>query len=255
VFLEDFADVVGSDVEVLLDFGDGGVFLVLHLLMDFAEVREVELALVGGAVLGDLPEGEGGDGVDAGVGSGVVGDVLAHLDHGEFLELADLAAGADSHDEVLGLDDGDEVDPALEHGVHLFNQVLPDLDVHAQHLAQVELLEVALLLEARTVDGVGGHVLEGEDVLVPLPLDLLLLPVFLLHLRLLLHHLLLALHLLLVLLHDLEDGEETRSGCVDDVLVQLQHEAAVPYELPPLLEVLVEVGFLLQLDAASCQTG
>ena len=113
--LENLPDIIRSDIEVFLHPGNGGIFLLLHLLVNLAEVEEGELALVAVAVLAHLPEGKGGDGVDASVRSGVVGDVLAHFDHGQFLEFAYFPASADPHDQVLGLYDRHEVYLALQH--------------------------------------------------------------------------------------------------------------------------------------------
>ena len=247
--LEHLPHVFGRHVEALLNLAGLDV-LILHLLVVLADLCKDDLVLVEEAVLADLPEGDGGDGVDADVELSGLDDALAHLDHGALLLHLDLAFAADADDHVLGLHDGHEVDLELEHDVHLLYQVLPVLQRQPDHLRDVELLEVVLLLEAGRVDGVAGHVLDGEDVLVLLPLLLLaLLGELLPELVALLAVVVLA----LLLVHDAEDGEVAGGGDVADVLVELEDEAAIGDDLAPLLEGLVEVGLLLQLDAAVVQ--
>ena len=63
-----------------------------------------------------------------------------------------------------------------------------------------------------------------------------------------------SLRLTSFLTHYLEDGEEARSGNIDDVLVEFEHEAAISNNLPSLFEALIEIGLLLQFDAPVIQS-
>lgn len=247
--LEHFPHVLWSDVEALLDFADLHL-LLLHLLVVLADLRQHDLVPVQHAVLADLPEGNGSDRIDAHIQLAGLDNALAHLDHGAFLLHPDLALPADPDDDVPGLHDGHEVDLELEVDVHLLDQLLPVLERQVDHLRDVELLEVVLLLEAGRVNRVPCHVLYRQDVLVLLPLLLLplfreLLPEFL--------ALVAGVVLPLDLVHDPEDGEEAGGCDIADVLIEFEHEAAVGDDLPALLEGLVEIGLLLELDAAVVQ--
>jgi len=157
--LEHFPHVFGRDVEVLPDFLLAEV-VGHHLLVASADVVEVDLVDVLLAVFADLPEDHGGDGVVADVELSAADDAFAHFDHRSLLGCPDFSLPADAHDHVLGLRDGDELDLVLEEVVELAHHVPPRRHADVRELANVELLEVVLLLKARRKDRVAGHVFD-----------------------------------------------------------------------------------------------
>lgn len=266
--LEDLPHVFRGDVEALLNLAGLDV-LLLHLLVVLADVGEADLLAVEQTVLADLPEGDGGDGVDAHVQLPRVHDAFAHLDHGLLLVVADASPPADADDHVFGAHDGDEVDLEFEGDVHLLDEVLPVAQGQADHLADVELLEVVLLLEAGRVDRVPCHVFYGEDVFVLLFAVLLLVFLFtLLPALLTLRHRhpqpfplrlspqrfpLAPLPLDLLRQNDANNRQKPCGGHVNHILRKFEDEAAVDDDLAALAEVLVEVGLLVELDASAVE--
>lgn len=144
--LEHLPHILRSHVETLLDL-TGLDLLLLHLLVVLADLIQRDLVLVQQTVLADLPEGNRSNRVDPHIQLRCLHDPLTHLNHGTFFFHSDLALPADPDDHMLGFHDRHEVYLELDGLVHLLDQFFPVLESEVDHLSDVELFEVILLLE------------------------------------------------------------------------------------------------------------
>jgi hypothetical protein len=144
---------------------------------------------------------------------------------------------------VFGFHDRYKIDFEFEFDVHFLDDFLPIFEGEIEYFGDVEFLEVVLLFEAGGVDGISCHIFDREDVLMLLSFLLLLLfgellPKFIAFFF--------GISLVAFLVDDAEDGQVSCSGDIDDILVQLEDEAAIGDDLPSLLEGFIEIGLLLQ---------
>lgn len=157
--LEHFPHILRSNVKALLDLADFDL-LLLHLLVVLADLSQHDLILVEQAVLADLPEGNRSDRIYPHIQLRCLDYPLTHLNHRTFFIHSDLALPADPDDHMLGFHDRHEVYLELDGLIHLLDELLPVLEGEVDHLSDVELFEVVLLLETGRVNSIACHVLD-----------------------------------------------------------------------------------------------